>query len=274
MVRPAHLSTIRRSLGDLDSSEESISPSSPHSPGSIVFRDFSLAPLNAKSTTTSTDPHPSHPLLHISELHINPGDWVVVSGQSGAGKSLFLNSIIDAGTRPSVHSSRHHNPHHAGIQTTGYCSVSGTLGYCAQNSSTSLDPLTPVRTQVSYALPRESRRKAIDHADTLLDRVGLDGSRYPLELSGGQRQRVCLILALIHNPDVLIADEVTSALDPVTSLAIRDILCEFYDAYHPTIVMATHDVSGFVPLATRHLHIDDGVLVDHTDSASRGATCR
>ena len=131
-----------------------------------------------------------------------------------------------------------------------------------------------MRTQVSYALPGESRREAIDHADTLLDRVGLDGSRYPLELSGGQRQRACLILALIHQPDVLIADEVTSALDPLTSLAIRDMLCEFYDAYHPTIVMATHDVSGFAPLATRHLHIDDGVLVDHTDNAGRGAACR
>ncbi|MDU3197628.1 MULTISPECIES: ATP-binding cassette domain-containing protein [Corynebacterium] len=272
MVRPAHLSTTRRSPGDLGSSEESASPSSPHSPGSIVFRDFSLAPLNAESTTTPADP-PSRPLLHITELHINPGEWVVVSGQSGAGKSLFLNSIIDAGTRPSVNSSRHHNPHHAGIQTTGYCSISGTLGFCAQNSSTSLDPLTPVRTQVSYALPRESRREAIDHADALLDRVGLDGSRYPLELSGGQRQRACLILALIHQPDVLVADEVTSALDPVTSLAIRDILCEFYDAYHPTIVMATHDVSGFVPLATRHLHISDGVVVDK-DSAGREATCR
>ena len=189
-------------------------------------------------------------------------------------ESLFLNSIIDAGTRPSVNSSRHHNPHHAGIQTTGYCSVSGALGFCTQNSSTSLDPLTPVRTQVSYALAGESRRETLDHADTLLDRVGLDGSRYPLELSGGQRQRACLILALIHQPDVLIADEVTSALDPVTSLAIRDMLCEFYDAYHPTIVIATHDVSGFVPLATRHLPINDGVLVDHTDSAGKRATCR
>lgn len=274
MVRPAHLSTTPRSPGVLDSSEESTSPSSAHSPGSIVFRDFSLAPLNAESTATPADPHPSHPLLRISELHINSGEWVVVSGQSGAGKSLFLNSIIDAGTRPSVRSAQPRNSNHAGIQTTGYCSVSGTLGFCAQNSSTSLDPLTPVRTQVSYALPGESRREAIDHADTLLDRVGLDGSRYPLELSGGQRQRACLILALIHQPDVLIADEVTSALDPLTSLAIRDMLCEFYDAYHPTIVMATHDVSGFAPLATRHLHIDDGVLVDHTDNAGRGAACR
>ena len=56
MVRPAHLSTTRRSPGDLGSSEESASPSSPHSPGSIVFRDFSLAPLNAESTTTPADP--------------------------------------------------------------------------------------------------------------------------------------------------------------------------------------------------------------------------
>lgn len=276
MARPAHLSTTRRTPGDLDSSEESVhvpqpshSPRSTHFPGSIIFRDFSIAPLNIKSTTSSADPRSSQSLVHISELHINPGEWVVVSGQSGAGKSLFLNSIIDAGTRSSVNSARQQHSHHAGIQTTGYCSVSGTLGFCAQNSSTSLDPLTPVRTQVSYALPGESRREAIDHADTLLDRVGLDGSRYPLELSGGQRQRACLILALIHQPDVLIADEVTSALDPLTSLAIRDMLCEFYDTYHPTIVMATHDVAGFLPLATRHLHIDDGVLVDHTHNEDK-----
>lgn len=88
MVRPAHLSTTRHSPRVLDSSEESTSSSSPHSPGSIAFRDFSLAPLNAESTTTPADPPPSHPLLHISELHINPGEWVVVSGQSGAGKPL------------------------------------------------------------------------------------------------------------------------------------------------------------------------------------------
>lgn len=275
MVWPTHLSTTRHTPGGLDSSEESDSPqssrspSSPHSPGSIVFRDFSLAPLNVESTTTPADPFPSHPLLQINELHINPGEWVVVSGQSGAGKSLFLNSIIDAGIRSSVRSAQHRHSHHAGIQTTGYCSVSGTLGFCAQNSSTSLDPLTPVRTQISYALPKESGGEAIDHADALLDRVRVDGSSYPLELSGGQRQRACLILALIHQPNVLIADEVTSALDPVTSLAIRDMLREFYDAYHPTIIMVTHDVAGFVPLATRHLHINDGVLVDHTDGEGK-----
>jgi len=238
VVRPAHLSTTLRTPGDLGSREESVFPSSADSPGSIIFKDFSLAPLNAESITTPADPRPSHPLLHISELHINPGEWVVVSGQSGAGKSLFLNSIIDAGTPSSVGSAPRHNPHHAGIQPTGYCSVVGTIGCCAQSSSTSLDPLTPVGTQISYALPRESRRKAIVHADTLLDRVGLDGSRYPLELSGGQRQRACLILALVDQPNILIADELTSALDPVTSLAIREMLCGFYDVYHPTMVMA------------------------------------
>lgn len=277
MARPAHLSTTTRTPGGLGCSEESVSPHSAHSCGSIDFKDFSLIPLSAEPTTTTADPRPSRPLLHVSDLHITPGEWVVVSGPSGAGKSLFLNSIIEAGARPSASSAssvQHQHSQHAGLQTTGYCSVSGTLGFCAQNSSTSLDPLTSVGTQISYALPGESRREAIDHADALLDRVGLDGSRYPLELSGGQRQRACLILALIHQPDVLIADEVTSALDPVTSLAIRDMLCEFYETSHPTIVMATHDVSGFVPLATRHLHIDDGVLVDHTDSAGRGATCQ
>ena len=171
-------------------------------PGSLTFRDFSVvakAPKTLPSArlTDLTPPHSSDTLLHVDDLHIEPGEWLIISGPSGAGKSLFLNSIINNSAPPGEASSlpvstSPHRTRTTGLYSTGYCAVTGRLGLCSQNSSTSLDPLTPLGTQISYGVPTTLRHQAMAKAHDMLNSVGVDPQRYPLELSGGQRQRACL----------------------------------------------------------------------------------
>ena len=112
---------------------------------------------------------------------------------------------------------------------------------------------------VSYdeTLPELSRRLAL---------VGLDDSildRYPIELSGGQKQRVVMVLSTLLNPSLLIADELTSALDVSTQKAVAEMLVEFRDrAFVKSTIVITHDLSILYQIADSILVMYAGKLVE------------
>ena len=107
------------------------------------------------------------------------------------------------------------------------------------------------------------RRQAKKTAARVLSRVGLGGydDKLPTELSGGQQQRVSIARAIIANPDFLIADEPTGALDTKTSQEIMDLFKQLNQTQHTTIIMVTHD-PRVAEQCERVVKIIDGRIVD------------
>lgn len=108
------------------------------------------------------------------------------------------------------------------------------------------------------------RRAALERIDDLLGLVGLPdhGSRYPHELSGGERQRIAIARAVAGGPVVLLADEPTGNLDPVTSVGIVRLLDAIADA-GTTVVMSTHDHSVVDAMRRRVIALEHGRVVRH-----------
>ncbi len=120
-----------------------------------------------------------------------------------------------------------------------------------QEPMTALNPVLSIGQQVAEPLcihRKTSRRAAEAAAIEMLGRVGLPDPRrvagqYPHQLSGGMRQRVCIAMALICHPDVLIADEPTTALDATTQLQILDLLRQLQTDFGMAVLLITHDLS-------------------------------
>jgi putative ABC transport system ATP-binding protein len=115
-----------------------------------------------------------------------------------------------------------------------------------------------------------SRRQARARADELLTRMGIEEFRdaYPARMSGGQRQRVAIAWALVNQPDVLLADEPTGALDPATGQEIGRLLRQL-NAEGQTLVLVTHDPALAERYAARTVHIVDGRLAGLPAGVSR-----
>ena len=108
-----------------------------------------------------------------------------------------------------------------------------------------------------------SRRQAVDVADELLGRFGLAGKRddYPDRLSGGQQQRVAIVRALAMQPDVMLLDEVTSALDPELVAEVLNVIRELA-AGGMTMLIATHEMNFARDIASRVCFLDAGVILE------------
>jgi putative ABC transport system ATP-binding protein len=196
-------------------------------------------------------------------LDVNSGEVVAVMGPSGSGKSTLLNLIAGL-DRPS-----------SGTVTVAgeridKLSESGLARFRTQHVGmifqffNLLDDLT---VQDNVLLPAQlagaSRRQARKQADELLAMLGIQEHRdaYPARLSGGQRQRVAIARALINNPELLLADEPTGALDTATGMEIGNVLRALNQGGQ-TLVLVTHDPRLADRYAARTLHMMDGRLAD------------
>jgi len=134
---------------------------------------------------------------------------------------------------------------------------------------TSLDPLFRIGDQmVETILTHErgtSKKEARERAMEMLGKLGIGSERfddYPHQLSGGMRQRVMIGLALLLNPDLLIADEPTTALDVIVEAQILDLLKELRKAYNITLILITHNMGVVAQLADRVAVMYAGKLVE------------
>lgn len=189
------------------------------------------------------------PIIHDWSYQIPRGSLTALLGASGSGKSSLLKTLLGM-----------HPMRSGDIRVLG-CSVNAarawknpTVQYVPQDPLSTLNPVLSARRSVARTLklrkPALGRNEAEKELIRLLTSMGLEEnlhSHRPKTLSGGQRQRVALARALAPNPQVILCDEVTAALDAVTGDAIMRILRELADQ-GATIIFATHDE----PLAKRY----------------------
>ena len=175
-------------------------------------------------------------------LHVAPGEFVSVVGPTGCGKSTLLN--VAAGLlAPSSGS-----VHVFGEPLTG---VNSRAGYMFQ-----AEALMPWRSAISnVAAGLEfrgvSQPDAEKAAGEWLKRVGLGGfeNRYPHQMSGGMRKRTALAQTLILDPDIILMDEPCSALDPIATTRIEDLMQEIKKDY--TIIIVTHNMQQAARVSDR-----------------------
>ena len=199
--------------------------------------------------------------LHDVDLSIKAGEFIFLVGSSGAGKSTLIRLLI-----------------REELPTTGRVVVDGndvaklrhgqvpllrrTVGVVFQDFK--LLPTKTVSENVAFALlvTGHEGHEVKEETERALALVGLTDRRghFPRELSGGEQQRVAIARSLVNRPKILIADEPTGNLDPVTSWEIIKLLTRVNEL-GTTMVMATHNAEIVNALRRRVIHLDHGAVV-------------
>ena len=196
---------------------------------------------------------------HIS-MKIEKGEFVAIVGQSGSGKSTCMN-IIGCLDVPTAGSYRLNGREVGKMSGNEQAEVRNEmLGFIFQqyNLLPKLNLLENVEVPLIYAgVPKAERMK---RAAAALDKVGLSDRMnfIPNQLSGGQKQRVAIARAIVNNPEILLADEPTGALDSKSSHQVMELFQKLNDE-GVTVVMITHD-SHVAQCAKRIVDIFDGEI--------------
>ena len=207
------------------------------------------------------------------DFHVEKGETVAIVGESGSGKSVSALSIVgllpeNAAISGSV---RYKNTEMIGANPADLRRIRGNdISFIFQEPMTSLNPLHTLEKQIGESLALhqklqgdEVRARAVD----LLAKTGIDNPEsrlksYPHQLSGGQRQRVMIAVALANNPDLLVADEPTTALDVTIQAQILQLLAELKSAEEMSLLFITHDLNIVRSIADRVYVMKDGQFVE------------
>lgn len=192
----------------------------------------------------------SRVLVDRVSLNVLPGEWHALVGQSGSGKSLLSRSagLLLPPNLSAEGSIRLGDTELTGMNRRSIRQVLGRrLAYIFQDYQAAFAPFRTIGQHFSEAIAlhdKEHLKEARTRTAIALESVGLEGSlagRYPFQLSGGQLQRASIALALLFTPDVLIADEVTTALDSVSGHRVLSLLNRLRLDTGCSILFITHD---------------------------------
>ena len=220
---------------------------------------------------------PADALRGIS-FDVDRGETVGLIGESGCGKSmtaLALMGLLPEGAEVSG-SIRLNGQELVGLDDSALCALRGNrIGMVFQEPMTALNPLHSVGDQVAEPLrlhKNMGRSEARAEALRLLDRVRLPQAArrldaHPHQLSGGQRQRVTIAMALACGPELLIADEPTTALDVTIQGEILDLIGELVDEREMALLLISHDLGVMARTVGRMLVMYGGTIVEGGSTA-------
>ena len=209
---------------------------------------------------------------------VERGETVALVGESGSGKSVSaLSTVSLLGDSAEVSGSvTYDGQQMIGADDALLRKVRGNdISFIFQEPMTSLNPLHTIEKQLAESLAlhqgvvgAEARSRILD----LMDKVGIKDAEsrlgaYPHQLSGGQRQRVMIAMALANKPDVLIADEPTTALDVTIEAQILDLLKDLKDKMGMGLLFITHDLGIVRRIADRVCVMQQGEIVEQGPTA-------
>ncbi len=198
-------------------------------------------------------------------LFIDPGETLGIVGESGSGKSVTALSILRLLPTPpaSITGNQilYQNQDILKLNEKQLRALrGGKISMIFQDPMTSLNPVYTVGFQIAESVRLHmnlGRKEAIDRAIDMLDKVGIPSAAkrinsYPHEFSGGMRQRVMIAIALSCNPELLIADEPTTALDVTIQAQILELMKGLTHEFHTAVMLITHDM-GVVAGSTQRV---------------------
>ncbi|MGV2975005.1 ABC transporter ATP-binding protein [Roseibium alexandrii] len=212
------------------------------------------------------------------DINVKPGETVAIVGESGSGKSQTLMAAMGllASNGRTQGEVLYEDTNILGLPAHQLNKVRGKkITMIFQEPMTSLDPLYTIGRQLAEPMVvhgglswKQAKAKALE----LLKLVNIpDPERkikaYPYEMSGGQRQRVMIAMALANDPDVLIADEPTTALDVTTQAQILDLLADLQKRLGMAVIFITHDLGIVRRIADRVYVMKTGEVVESGETA-------
>ncbi|MBQ8648715.1 MAG: amino acid ABC transporter ATP-binding protein [Clostridia bacterium] len=203
-------------------------------------------------------------VLNGIDLSVRKGEVVVVLGPSGCGKSTLLRCMN--GLEPKSAGTILLDGEEVTSDSKKIAQLRQKIGMVFQ--SYDLFPHKNIMDNITLApvkVQKRSKKEVEQDAERLLKRVGLWEKRkaYPRELSGGQKQRVAIIRALCMNPEVMLFDEVTAALDPEMVREVLDVILELAES-GMTMVIVTHEMQFARAIADRIIFLDNGKIVENS----------
>jgi phospholipid/cholesterol/gamma-HCH transport system ATP-binding protein len=203
-------------------------------------------------------------VLDDLSFDIDPGESVVVLGKSGTGKSVTLKTIMglmtpDAGRVFVEGDEVTDAPRHA------LSEIRQRLGFLFQNAA--LFDSISVGENVAFPLRRHTDYDDAEIEEIVtrkLAQVGLeaDYDKMPSQLSGGMKKRVGLARAMVLDPPILLVDEPSAGLDPITSCEIDELLCTLRDEEGTTLIVVTHNIPSARKVGRRLMVLDQGRIVE------------
>jgi microcin C transport system ATP-binding protein len=214
------------------------------------------------------------PAVKGIDIQVSEGETVALVGESGSGKSVTALSVLQllAGSAEMSGSVRYRGEELVGAATKTLRHVRGNeISMIFQEPMTALNPLHTIERQISESLKlhagvsgENARAKVLE----LMHQVGIRDPEtrlgaYPHQLSGGQRQRVMIAMALANGPELLIADEPTTALDVTVQAQILELLADLKRDMGMGMLFITHDLSIVRKISDRVYVMKDGEVVEH-----------
>jgi peptide/nickel transport system ATP-binding protein len=215
------------------------------------------------------------PLVHGVDLSVDRGGSLGIVGESGSGKSLTCRSILGIlppGTANGPDTEITFDDVDLGaLDGRGWLGYRGTrIGAVFQDPGSYLNPSITVGRQLAEVLRVRAglgRRAARDRAVELFDQMGLRdpaavAKQYPFELSGGMLQRVLIAIAISGRPDLLIADEATTALDVTVQAEVLDLLADLRERTGLALVLVSHDLAVVAQVCDEVVVMREGVIIE------------
>ncbi len=217
-------------------------------------------------------------VVHGIDLSVAAGQIVGLVGESGSGKSVSSLSILHLlpeGTDITAEEMTFDGSSLLSKKEEEWQKLRGNrIAMVYQEPMTSLNPVLTIEKQVEEglllheaAVYKKNKKLRRERVIAALEEAGLEPAeellkKYPHQLSGGQRQRVMIAIAMLHHPQLLIADEPTTALDAATQEVILERLNYYRNAYQTSILFISHDLALVARLCDRVLVLKDGRVVE------------